>query len=275
MDLSSLFSSKLLPLLGVAAIYPAAKLILQHNKKRKDDRVLFAVKKVLSQNKIQVESSKADPRSRSDFMHDPYYIPCKRYTDEFIIQVISDAFYEILMILFERETSLRDVRMKIFNQIGKKSGFTDQEYQELINIQLEIRDNLFNRMIGDLSKYLNKKKSDLEKLKSTEEYWQKTDEAYQRAMKKQKQLLSETVQDSLSLIEAQFSDYRLKEMDEYIKDTERMIFTSFMQRPEFETRKAFQKEFLKSMIIRSDEFYKKYSFSLEYMEAYFKYTQNE
>ena len=84
-----------------------------------------------------------------------------------------------------------------------------------------------------------------------------------------------TVSDSLDLIENKYSEYILKEMNSYIKDTERMIFLSFVERPEFKTRKAFEKEFLKAMLIRSDEFYKKYGQTLEYMEAYFRYTENE
>lgn len=59
-------------------------------------------------------------------------------------------------------------------------------------------------------------------------------------------------------------------MHEYITVTEQMIFTSLMKSPEFETKKAFEKNYLKAMMLRSDEFYKKYGVTLEFIEGFFR-----
>ena len=119
------------------------------------------------------------------------------------------------------------------------------------------------------------KSIDFDKYKETEEYWAKVDETYQNSKKIIRKIYDESVKDTLDLIENKYSDFQLKEMNSYIKDTERMIFLSFVEKPGFKTRKAFQNEFLKAMVIRADEFYKKYGTVLDYMEGYFRYIENE
>ena len=107
-----------------------------------------------------------------------------------------------------------------------------------------------------------------EEYKIAQQFLESVDEVTQEVNDLKNKWIQESVKDTKSIIESKFTKTQLKEMDKYIKQTEFLIFQSFMSKPEFETRKVFQREFHKAMIIRKDEFLKKYGITLEYVEAY-------
>jgi hypothetical protein len=102
----------------------------------------------------------------------------------------------------------------------------------------------------------------------TQLFYEQMEEVYQEILHLQQSMVDESVRDSKQIFEKNYPESKLKEMYQHLDVTERMIFLSFVESKEFKTRKAFQKEYFKAMIIRKDEFYNRCGVTVEYIEGY-------
>lgn len=221
------------------------------------------------------------------------------------IQLYCCAFRETKIMLFKKESALSLQRMTALSKIDVNYGGEQEPgYYELVDQQIRQQDTLLYSLVDAVLGYLNVEpkayKQLFVKLTETVEFENDEEQEYQKEFykhldetdKQTKQVINswidESVRDSCELIENKFSEYRLKEMDEYIKETEVMIFKSLVTNKSFvissqqgpnatkedidkcQTRKAIHKGYKKAMLIRKDEFLKKYGVTIDYIEAYFR-----
>jgi len=163
------------------------------------------------------------------------------------------------------ELSTKDYDEWINNQIQEVFDIQD----EIIKISLSYLERNFYSYKKVISSFIDPKKVKTEKQKFYSElFYEQVDDAYQNIKCKQERMIESLVADTLQLIEKDFPQHQLTEIYQYLDVTERLIIKSFMERPQFLNRKAFQQEFQKAMIIRQDEFYAKYGVTTEYIEGY-------
>ena len=158
----------------------------------------------------------------------------------------------------------------------------EEVYLNCIESQIELHENILLSLLKSVLQSLyitpNRYIDLYQKLTSCDEFEYERDIEYQKEFYKKldetntqvTQMINgwvdESVRDTLDVIEAKYSDYRLKEMQEYMKATELMIFNSIVT----SVRLITKKEYRKAMLIRKDEFLKKFGITIDYAEAYFR-----
>ena len=185
------------------------------------------------------------------------------------------AFREAWLIMFKLESKLSFQRMMELSN-------SDEKYIEWIDSQLTLQDTILNNLITLVLIKLNVPHKPYIALYSTitsetpledeseieyqKDFYAKLDETNSQINSLINGWVDESVRDTLDVIESKYSDYKLKQMDEYMKTTELMIFNNIVKSIRLITRK----EYRKAMLIRKDEFLKTFGITIDHAEAYFR-----